>query len=847
MRADRINLQPDPRILLAITRNPMRPLDALCELIDNSIDSFAASCFQQESSENNTVTVYLPKLSEVTKGRGSIAVLDNGPGLTLEEAQNALRAGFSSNNPFDRLGLFGMGFNISTGKLARKTIFKTARREADEMLTIEIDLEAMVQKRTYDVPVRISPKDPPNFHGTLVEVKQWWPSGNPNSGFAEKLVRLGQSEIRDQLGRRYSTLLRDGSVRIFVGEERVEAFEHCVWSDKRFVTHRDFGNIPAVIRFDKVLASQVRCMLCFTLTDGRSCPQCGEKSAFRTVQERVWGWVGIQRYDDANHYGIDLIRNGRAIRVLEKEVFFTWTDARGRQIKDYPIDSPFGRIIGEVHLDHVPTDFLKQDFQRTSPEWTRAISFLRGESSLQPKVAAEAGEPKNESPIYVLYQGYRRVRDVGTRDLYMGYWEPGEDRPKRISREKESEYLERFRRKEPGFYDDSEWWKLVEQADSKPATELKECPECGFQCLATAEACPGCDFIFIGKTCISAECSAQMPRSAVVCPKCGQPQDVKQQGRWRCSYCSRENPPSSQSCLNCGRPSGEINPLSLEYLSQNSNKDDDLTIAAFSIPLPDGVSCPPMDVNVYTVKPGITLMRDGVALPAVVYRDQGLKIFIDPVHPLFSEYQLRPEHVISMEAARLLQDANARFMSGDKAHLWSLPALSWRISSSYWRDRLSVNPDRTRKRAEEFFETLRENLPELMTGAAEEFYRSLTAPDQGSLVRTIVQNGVDASQLPDLIKSGKYLMFLEHRLIASVVERFPERFFDGAFWTDSYQKLPVEDEATANQIRGVVLARYRNLLDDVVGFLDTRQSDPGYVVRVERTLHLLFRNLRTGP
>jgi hypothetical protein len=842
----RINLQPDPRILLAITHNPMRPLDALCELIDNSIDSFASSGFRKDGSEDNTVTVYLPKAAEVAKGHGSIAVLDNGPGLTLDEARNALRAGFSSNNPFDRLGLFGMGFNISTGKLARKTVFKTAKQGSKEMLTIEIDLEEMVQKRTYDVPVRITSKDPPNFHGTLVEVKHWWPPGNLNYGFAEKLVKLGRSEIREQLGRRYATLLRDGRVRIFVGDDMVEPFEHCVWSDKRFVTHRDFGKIPAIIRFDKVLASQVRCMKCFTLVDGRECPQCGEKEAFRTVQERVHGWVGIQRYDDDNHYGIDLIRNGRAIRLLEKEAFFTWTDARGRQIKDYPIDSPFGRIVGEVHLDHVPTDFLKQDFQRTSPEWTRAISFLRGDSSLQPKLAAEAGEPANNSPIYLLYQGYRRVRDVGTRDLYMGYWEPGEDRPKRISREKEAEYLQKFRRKEPGFYDDSEWWKLVEQADKKPATELKECPDCGFQCLAAAESCPGCDHIFIGKACINSECAAEMPRSAVVCPKCGQPQDVRQQGRWRCSFCGRENPPTAQACRSCNRPAGKVNPLSLEFLTDNSNKDDELSIPAFSIPLPDDASCPPMDINTYTVKPGISLMRDGVAVPAVVHRERGIKIFIDPSHPLFSEYQVRPEHIICMEAARVLQDANARFMAGDKAHLWSLSTLSWRILSSYWRDRLSINPDRARKRAEQFFEILRENLPELMDGVAEEFYRSLPAADQGALVRTIVQNGVDAGQLPELIKSGKYLRYLEYRLAASVVEKFPEKFFDGSFWTDSYLKLPVEDPATINQIQAVVLARYRNLLDDVVGFLETRQSDPGYLVRVERTLYLLYRNIRPG-
>ncbi len=59
MPAERINLQPDPRILLAITRNPMRPLDALCELIDNSIDSFASSEFRQQGSENNIAGHFL--------------------------------------------------------------------------------------------------------------------------------------------------------------------------------------------------------------------------------------------------------------------------------------------------------------------------------------------------------------------------------------------------------------------------------------------------------------------------------------------------------------------------------------------------------------------------------------------------------------------------------------------------------------------------------------------------------------------------------------------------------------------------------------------------------------------
>jgi len=824
----------------------MRPLDALCELIDNSIDSFTSAPIDKTPAEMSTVTVQLPKAAEAARGRGSISVLDNGPGLSLGDAENALRAGFSSNNPFDRLGLFGMGFNISTGKLGRKTLFKTAQIDSSEMLIVEIDLEDMVRSRSYDVPIRVVPKSPPGFHGTLVEVSQWWPQGNPNNGFAEKLVRLGVAEIREQLGRRYASILRGANVRMFVNELITEPFEHCVWNQRRFVTHREFGNIPAVMNFDKVLASQVRCAHCFALVEGKRCSQCDGASALRTIQERISGWVGIQRFDDANHYGLDLIRNGRAIRVLEKEAFFTWVDARGQQVRDYPIDSPYGRIVGEVHLDYVPTDFLKQDFQRTSPEWTRAITYLRGESSLQPKLAAEAGEPKNESPIYLLYQGYRRVRDVGTKDVYMGYWEPGDDRAKRISRDKEQSFIQKFKKREPGFYDDSEWWKLVEQADRKPSGDLKECPECGFQSLPTAESCNGCDYIFSGKTCINGDCNAQIVRSCVSCPFCGISQVVKSQDRWRCSYCSRENPPSAKSCLNCGRAAGEMNPLSLEFLQKNSNKDDELSIPAFSISLPDNASCPPIDVSVYTLNSGITLQRDGVALPVVSHRSDGLIIFIDPTHPLFTEYQLRPEHIISMEIAKVIQDANGRFLGGEKGYLWSLTALGWRVTSGFWQDRLSIDPERTRKRAEEFFDRLVEVLPELMDGVSSEFYKSLPPADQGGLVRTIIQNGFDASQLPAMITSGKYLSFLGPNLVGLIVERYPERFFDGRFWTDSYQKIPIEDPATVSQIQAVVLARYRNLLDDVVGFLDTRQSDSGYVVRVERTLHLLFRNIRAG-
>ena len=40
------DLTPDPKVLIALTHTPLQPLDALCELIDNAIDSFQVAKLQ---------------------------------------------------------------------------------------------------------------------------------------------------------------------------------------------------------------------------------------------------------------------------------------------------------------------------------------------------------------------------------------------------------------------------------------------------------------------------------------------------------------------------------------------------------------------------------------------------------------------------------------------------------------------------------------------------------------------------------------------------------------------------------------------------------------------------------
>jgi hypothetical protein len=296
-------------------------------------------------------------------------------------------------------------------------------------------------------------------------------------------------------------------------------------------------------------------------------------------------------------------------------------------------------------------------------------------------------------------------------------------------------------------------------------------------------------------------------------------------------------------CIGCGRRAGEVNPLSFEFLSQHANKTDALSIEGFSISLPEGGTCPPLNVDVYLLETGITLEREGVAVPAVTFKEHGLKIFVDASHPYFTEYQEHLESVVTIETAKFVQDSNARMIAGDRAHLWSLPALCWQISRHYWKERLSVDPERTRKRAEAFLELLRESLPHLLADKADVIYESMPPDQQGQLLHAVVQNGYDARELPTLVSSGRYLAFLDNRSVANLVERYPGNFFDNKFWSDAFNELPAVDPTSASQVRALILSRYRNFLEDILGFLEFRHKDSGYTVRADQTLRLLTRRI----
>jgi hypothetical protein len=831
-----LDITPTPDVLVALTRTPITPLDALSELVDNAIDSFRAAETAGILSPVRQVFIDVPGNAEVSRGEGLIRVRDTGAGLSEDQIADAMRAGFSSKNHFDTLGLFGMGFNIATGKLGRVTRVVSAREEDDYAVEVVLDLPKLIQNGVFTVNAERTRKPQGLSRGTVVEIRGWWPNGDANSGFIRDLAKISKNTLRERLGRRYATLLRGElgePVHISVNGERCKAFEHCAWSSERFVTHKIHGNIPARIEIDEVVERSRRCLRDGAeFADMDQCPRCSSTES-REVVHRVRGWVGIQRFDDQDDFGIDLIRNGRAIRVAEKAAFFEHTDeVTGKPEREYPIDQQYGRIIGEVHLDQVPVDFQKQNFQQATAEWQAAMKFLRGGSLLPTKWPV--GSP-NETPVSRLFQGYRKVRHIGRGDMYMGQYDPVKGKAARISREIERDYYQRFLRHEPGYYDDENWWELVESAGVPPIAATVECPECGYQNAQGAETCEDCSHVLVAKKCRNPECQKEVARSAVSCTHCGESQVPKVELPWACAFCSTANKAGDEHCSVCNSVKDAPHPASPEALSSVSEERPELGASSLTVTLSSGKLSDPLEISVRSVKRPIVASYGNSPVPMVTERKPGrLAVYIDLSHPAFTALGLKPEYLIAAEAAQYLHALHAS-LQGRPGHTMS--ALTAEILREGWGDSVTETADTVGSRIRDLFNLIIEKL--VTVPKAEDFYDELGEAQQRSMAESMITSGVDLSELNKLKKSGGYLRFCDRDTLASFFDSHPESWFNGQVWSDNWPAASEFGPVVAEKLREELHLKYLRCLEDCASYLRYGQPERLLVIRASAAAEFL--------
>ena len=460
------DLTPSPRVLRMLGQVDFKPWQCLAELADNAVDAFLTGREQGGTGVMfPQVNIEISTAAEIRTGTGKISVSDNAPGMDSSMLERAVRAGYSGNNSVDKLGLFGMGFNVATARLGNRTEVWTTRPEDEHWWGVRIDFDEMEKSETFQVPMltRTKTSSERDRHGTEIVITKL------DQDRAVNLRSSGGIRVtREKLSRVYNKIMRDVGLKIIVAGQELKSRDFCVWDKQRSVETQGrsgFGRVPAVLPIDVDLGERRYCTDCWVwlLQTDPVCPACGSSDQLRARTRKISGWIGIQRFFDPSDYGIDLVRNGRVIEERSK-VFFSWVHPEdGAVLPEYPIEQTHwgGRIVGELNVDFVPlASHQKDSFDRNTAEWNMVMDTIHGDGPILPQIRRNMGfQDPNESPLARLHSAYRRGHPPGPRTLV-----PGNAKGEGINTDPQ-QWATKFWEGDSEYQTDELWWRAVLEGD----------------------------------------------------------------------------------------------------------------------------------------------------------------------------------------------------------------------------------------------------------------------------------------------------------------------------------------------------------------------------------------------
>ncbi|RVM09363.1 ATP-binding protein [Sinorhizobium meliloti] len=778
MTDSEFNLEPSPRVLPMLGEINLDQWRCIAELVDNSVDGFLKQSREDSPVPNARVDVILPASD---KEGATVRIQDNGSGMSVEVLEQAVRAGWSGNNPIDSLGLFGMGFNIATARLGSVTEVWTTRKGELEWHGLMIDFDELRRQRHFRTPKLTRPKADPEQHGTEVTIKKLKPEQRK---WLAKTAN--QTTLRKRLAQAYSAMLRPNGVPInfelYINNKRLEARRHCVWNEDRVVPGVGGASTNAVIPINHALPGRFYCTNCLTwvpeASESEPCPLCAAEGSVVKRQRRIKGWLGIQRYLDQSEYGIDFIRNGRKIEISNKDLF-SWNDGEESEEREYPIDDPRnrGRIVGEIHIDHCRVSYAKDRFDRADPTWNEMVQLLRGEGPLRPEKAKDLGFPPNESPLFALFRAFRRTSPHSkTAGAYA-----------RILIVKDNnlamEMASYFHDGHPEYQDDTKWWELVESADRELLYGQPGQP-----------GQPG------GQPAPPAGGDGGLPPGLVDNPPpAGQP--------------PTPTPPATALPQRRDAPN-----LTRKYHHQPSGLVWNVVafeVAANDPELPSGV-------------PWTIVLGD---IPTKTYH-----YLYNPLHPVFQSITMTPRdgvltHLAYMTAdqtrssrhtpdiALILSEFRSAYSDENALDFKALPADAAAILVDVARALVNACPQEER--------------PSL--------FNDLSVQEQTMVMRALAGKKIKPSEATI---DGSFLQSAPADIIKTLVIRRPELCFDGKIWDEPYTDLDYGDAEITEDARRNVLSKYVSLVSDAIWLSKQDLSDLGSaskdeIIRAVMSLQLL--------
>jgi len=722
-----MKIPPSPRILRMLGEIEFDEWQCVAELVDNAFDDFTEILRGGQSWPGGfKVSVSLPSPAADLAG-AEVHVRDTGRGMTREILEQAVRAGWSSNDRFDKLGLFGMGFNVSTARLGRVTRVLTTRAGDPEWIGVEINLDSIGED--FVAPDITEPKDDPSEHGTRVEISHLIHD-------RADWLRRNADGLRTTLGRVYGWLLESRPFELWVQGVKVTPRRACRWGDDRFVIYGRGANaerIPAYIAIDQKFEPADACEICGNWQNAGKdkCDQCGSHH-LRQRERRLHGWLGVQRHLDKRDFGIDFLRNGRKILQYDKRLF-NWTnpnDPTAGVDVEYPVElaNQGGRLIGEIHLDYVPVHYAKNAFEYSDRGWKAAVDFLRGEAPLQPEKAKAAHYSQNSTPLARLFKGYRR-NDAGARCLI-----PGDG--SRPLHEETRRWARKFWSGDPDYQTDQKWWDQVGAHDERQQQAKLD--------KATGDSSGGADEAAVASALggatsdASATPSSDTPGGDTVAPK---PETVQER---LARYVAGGSP--------------------LAELSRDFGLPDLGSIKVEARALKQAIHDADGHVTPVWLAPG----AGGTATA-----------LIDLSHDAFTKMGLEPADLLLSELSAALK------VKADSPITHS--QIATRLRAACLPD-TAIDPVVIRTQAGELLADIRQRMSDNVAADLQRALSYLDPDEQTSTENEVIAGGGD-SMTATLVGSGRFLLYVPPLYLVKLLENWPEAFLEGRVFAGLYTSL----------------------------------------------------------
>lgn len=756
-----LDITPTPRILRALGEIPFQTWQCIAELIDNSIDAFLSDETCPAEEKERKISVSWTGESAAANER-TIEVTDNACGMSLEQLQNAVKAGYSSNDPISKLGLFGMGFNISTARLGDLTTIISTRRDDTEWVGLVIDFQKLIDSKHFDAPMVRETKQNPSESGTKIKISRL------RHGMLAELPKK-ENEIRQRLEAMYSPLLKTKQIAIYVKGKQLRPKDHCVWSASRYVRYND-QDVPARIDIDSNLGDALfdTSRNCY-LTDDEAEPYYTALQEGRTLpaniverRKHLTGWLGIQRYSDPNDFGIDFIRNGRKILISDKSLFQYENPFTGQKELQYPLElgtTVGGRIVGELHVDYLLPTYQKNDFDRSDNSWAQTVEAICGLGPLLPKSRKNLGftEP-NTSPLYILVNAYRRS-DEGTKHL---------SAPNKFAKA----YADFFKKGVREYLDDSLWWKAAQEEDQKQNTGgVRSTP-------VNTGSKPSDDIeTYLGTSNAGSKSDSQ---EAIIATSIT----------------------SVSASVVPVTPAPALETSKLDELLKRSTPVHQLSGQQYRF----GKTA--LNVRAYELNKG-EILAQGEKKPCLFSSDGINCDFVyNPIHPLLAQYPLTPKIL-------LLLYLSEKFKARD-----SLPDVVSVFATLVEVTMAEAKIDRQslQDRASNAFDVLQDKLAIALKPHAKEVLDCIHE-SVGEVEETInnIQNAtLIAAFQARSIDGYDAIYFVPSRTLLRLIEKFPEYVFDGKVLSTPYSIINLSDENAAKRSREESKERSLSFIKDVL-------------------------------